>query len=72
MPTNALLLFYRGGTRMGGFLTACDDASQVIVPLLDTIIQCKIREEETAYISTVIGLYQLQLFTDLNKLFMDK
>ena len=54
---------------MGGFLTACVDSSEVIIPLLDTIIQCKIREEESSYISTVVGLYQLQLFTDINHLF---
>ena len=40
---------------MAGFLTACVDASKVIVPMLDTIIQCKIREEETAYLASVVG-----------------
>ena len=40
---------------MAGFLTACCDASEVLVPMLDTIIQCKIGEEEAAYISTVTG-----------------
>ena len=47
--------FFRGGTRMAGLLTACCDASKVIVPMLGTIIQCKIREEEAAYLSTVVG-----------------
>ena len=42
---------------MGGFLTACKDASRVIVPMLDTIIQCKIREDEAAYLSTVKGKF---------------
>ena len=51
----ACMILSRGGTRMAGFLTACVDASKVIVPMLDTIIQCKIREEETAYLASVVG-----------------
>ena len=41
---------------MAGFLTACSDASEVVVPMLDTIIQCKIREDESAYLSTAKGM----------------
>ena len=58
---------------MAGFLTGCCDASKVLVPMLDTIIQCKIREEEAAYIATLVGksfnfLGIFKMLTDDNSL----
>ena len=39
---------------MAGFMEACANASKVLVPLLDTIIQMNIRPDESAYISSLM------------------
>lgn len=58
---------------MAGFLTACVDGSKVLVPL-DTNIQCKIREDEAAYLSG--GAYlkfrnQMPLNTNISKNYLN-
>ena len=40
---------------MAGFMEACYNASRVLVPMLDTIIQMNIRPDESAYISSLKG-----------------
>ena len=40
---------------MAGFMEACANASRVLVPMLDTIIQMNIRPDESAYISSLKG-----------------
>ena len=39
---------------MAGFMEACANASRVLVPMLDTIIQMNIRPDESAYISSLM------------------
>ena len=39
---------------MAGFMEACANASKVLVPLLDTIIQMNIRPDESAYVSSLM------------------
>ena len=38
---------------MTGFMEACTNASRVLVPMLDTIIQMDIRPDESAYSSNL-------------------
>ena len=40
---------------MAGFMEACANASRVLVPMLDTIIQMNIRPDESSYISSLNG-----------------
>ena len=44
-----------GSTRMARFLKACLQASDIIVPFLDTVIDGNIRLEETSYIVSPKG-----------------
>ena len=59
-------------TRIAGFLDACIQASKIIVPFLDIIITPNITIEETAYIGSAKGVYQLKLFDDLHQMFGNK
>ena len=72
LEMNNIHILNWGSTRMAGFLDACLQSSKVIVPLLDTIITMKIRPDETSFIGSAKGVYMLQVFTDLHKLFADK
>ena len=58
-----------GSARMGGFMDACSQASQIIVPFLDIIVTGGIRNEETKFVASPKGVYLLQLFTDLHPVF---
>ena len=58
-----------GGTRMAGFLDGCKQSSSILVPFLDTLINGKIRDEETAVILSPKGLFTLELFADLHPVF---
>ena len=40
---------------MAGFMEACANASRVLVPMLDTIIQMNIRPDKSPYISSLKG-----------------
>ena len=61
-----------GSTRMSGFMDACHKCSEIIVPLLDTIITSQIRPDETLFIGSAKGVYLLQLFNDIHDLFTNK
>ena len=54
---------------MAGFMDACSQASQIIVPFLDTIATGSIRNKETKFVASPKGVYLLQLFTDLHLVF---
>ena len=56
LEMNDVHLLNWGSTRMAGFLDACIQASNIIVPFLDTLIVGKIRPDETKYIASPKGI----------------
>ena len=69
LEMNSIHILNWGSTRMAGFLDACLQASKIIVPLLDTIISAGIRSDETKFIGSPKGIFMLQLFADIHKLY---
>ena len=61
-----------GPTRLAGFLDACVQSSRIIVPFLDTLVNQKIREDETKLIASPKGVFLLQLFADLHQVFANR
>lgn len=65
-------------TRMAGFLDACVQSSGIIVPFLDTfldsisLVNYKIQQDQTKFISGPKGKHLLQLFTDLHPVFTNR
>ena len=57
---------------MAGFLDGCKQSSSILVPFLDTLINGKIRDEETAVILSARGLFCLELFADFHPVFSNQ
>ena len=57
-----------GSKRMAGFLDACVQLSHIIALFLDTLVNWKIREDETKFIG-LQDVLLLQLFADLHPVF---
>lgn len=53
-----------GWTRMGGFLYICKQCLYIVIPLLDLMVDRKIRNEETTYL--------LQLLDDIHPVLNDE
>ena len=51
-----------GGTRMCGFISACQRCSQILVPFLDTVVHTKLRPEESAFLLSPKGKNTLENF----------
>ena len=54
------------------FLDACVWSLGIIVPFLDTLVNCKIQQDETKFIGRRKGFYLLQLFADLHPVFANR
>ena len=57
--------------RMAGFMDACVQASEILIPFLDTLVAGNIRPDETKFIASPKGVYLIQLFADLQCIFTD-
>ena len=55
LEMNDIHLLKWGSTRMAGFLDACIQAFNIIVPFLDTVISGSIRPDETKFIASPKG-----------------
>ena len=51
MEQHDIHMLVLGGTRMAGFLDACNQASGIKIPFLDTMVTGAIRPNETAYLA---------------------
>ena len=60
------------GTRMGGFLDGCKKCSNILASFMDTLVTGNIRTEETLFLLSPMGIFLLQLMSDLSPIFMDK
>ena len=60
-----------GSTCMAGFMDACVQASEILIPFLDTLVAGNIRPDETKFIASPKGVYLIQLFADLQCIFTD-
>ena len=56
---------------MAGFTDACVQASEILIPFLDTPVAGNIRPDETKFIASPKGVYLIQLFADLQCIFTD-
>ena len=73
LEMNNIQVLNWGSTRMSGLMDACVQSSKILVPHLDTIIiTMKIHPEETSFIGSAKGVYMLQLFADINKVFTNE
>ena len=72
LEMNNIQVLNWGSTRMSGFMDACVQSSKILVPLLDTIITMKIFPEETSFIGSANGVYMLEPFADINKVFTNE
>ena len=72
LERNDIHMLVWGGIRMAVFLDACKQSSAILIPFLDTLIAGKIREEDTAFILSVKGLFTLELFFDLHSIFANQ
>ena len=55
LEMNDIHLLNWGSTRMAGFLDACIQASNIIVPFLDTVISGSIWPDETKFLTSPKG-----------------
>ena len=46
-----------GSTHMAGFMDACVQASEILIPFLDTLVAGNIRPDETKFITSPKGVY---------------
>ena len=60
------------GTRMGGFLDGCKKFSAILKSFMDTLVTGNIRTEETLFLLSPMGIFLLQLMSDLSPVFVDK
>ena len=72
LELNNVHMLVWGGTRMCGFLDGCLKCSHVLVPLMDTLVTCKIRPDETSYIMSPAGIFLLQLMADIHPVFANQ
>ena len=55
LEMNDIHLLHWASTRMAGFLDACIQASNIIVPFLDTVISGSIQPDETKFLTSPKG-----------------
>ena len=72
LEMNSVHMMVWGGTRMAGFLDGCLQSSNVLVPLMDTLVSGGIRSEETAFLLSPRGMFLLQLMADIHPVFADR
>ena len=60
-----------GSRHMAGFIDACVQASEILIPFLDTLVAGNIRPDETKFIASPKGVYLIQLSADLHCIFTD-
>ena len=55
LELNQIDLMNWGRTRMAGFLDACQKASNIIIPFIDTLIAGNIQPDETKFLASPKG-----------------
>ena len=71
LELNSVHMLNWGSTCMAGFMDACVQASEILIPFLDTLVAGNIRPDETKFIASPKGVYLIQLFADLQCIFTD-
>ena len=69
LELNSVHMLNWGSTGMAGFMDACVQASEILIPFLDTLVAGNIRPDETKFIASPKGVYLIQLFADLQCIF---
>ena len=62
LELNSVHLLNWGSTCMAGFMDACVQVSEILIPFLDTFVAGSIRSDETKFIANPKGVYLIQLF----------
>ena len=71
LELNSVHMLHWGSTHMADFMYACVQASEILIPFLDTLVAGNIRPDETKFIASPKGVYLIQLFADLQCIFTD-
>ena len=69
LELNSAHMLNWGSTCMAGFMDACVQASEILIPFLGTLIAGNIRPDETKFIASPKAVYLIQLFADLQCIF---
>ena len=72
LEMNPIHVLNWGSTRMSGFLDACKQLVDIIVPFIDTIIAYGIRKDESSFLLSPKGIYLLHVFSDIHPIFANK
>ena len=72
LEQNDIHILVWGSTKRAGVLGGFKQASNILVPFLDTFIAGNTREEETAYILSAKYIFILELFGDLHPIFSNQ
>ena len=71
LELNSVYMLHWGSTHMADFMYACVQASEILIPFLDTLVAGNIRPDETKFIASPKGVYLIQLSADLHCIFTD-
>ena len=69
LELNSVHMLNWGSTCMAGFMDACVQASEILIPFLDTLVAGNTKPDETKFIASPKAVYLVQLFADLQCIF---